>query len=63
MADDTKDTWDRSAFLTIEEAAALLKIHPATAKRLAQRGELKGAIKIGGVWRVRSSVMKELGYV
>ncbi|MEI7705714.1 MAG: helix-turn-helix domain-containing protein [Deltaproteobacteria bacterium] len=38
--------------LTVDEAAALLRIHPKTAYRLALRGRLPGALRVGGHWRV-----------
>jgi excisionase family DNA binding protein len=40
--------------ITADQAAALLKLHPKTVKRLAQVGELPG-MKIGRVWRFRES--------
>lgn len=36
--------------LTLEEAAALLKCHPVTAKRYAARGVIPGR-KLGSMWR------------
>ena len=39
------------AFLTVAEAAAYLRVHPETIRRLVRRGELT-AIKVGSVWRV-----------
>lgn len=36
------------------EAAALLKVHPRTLQRLAQRGEIAG-IQVGKLWRFRAS--------
>ncbi len=39
--------------LTVEEAAALLRISPKTAKDWARAGELPGAFKIGREWRVK----------
>ncbi len=40
------------AFLTIDEAAGLLRISPRSAYTLARRGELAGAVKVGNQWRV-----------
>ena len=37
--------------LTIDEAAALLRVHPTSVRRLIKRGEIR-AIRIGRVWRV-----------
>ena len=39
-------------FLTIEEAAELLRVSPRSAYTLARRGELAGAVKVGNQWRV-----------
>jgi len=40
--------------LTIEDAAATLHLSVTHCKRLAARGELPGAYKIGKVWRVNA---------
>jgi excisionase family DNA binding protein len=37
--------------LTVNEAAAELRVHPETIRRLIRRGELD-ATKVGSVWRV-----------
>ncbi len=42
-------TWD---FLTLDEAAAILRIGKRTAYELARSGQLGGATKVGGSWRV-----------
>ena len=39
-------------FLTIEEAADLLRISPRSAYTLAREGRLAGAVKVGNQWRV-----------
>lgn len=39
-------------YLTTEEAAKLLKLHPDTVRRLIREGKLPG-IKIGGQYRIR----------
>ena len=44
--------------LTTEEAAALLKIGPATLQRLARAGKIP-ALKIGKLWRYRKSDLDE----
>jgi excisionase family DNA binding protein len=41
-------------FLTPEEAAQYLRLHPDTMYRLLQRGDLP-ALKVGRQWRVRRS--------
>jgi excisionase family DNA binding protein len=43
--------------LTIEEAAELLHLAPETTYRLARRGQLPGALKLGGRWRVRRDLL------
>ena len=40
--------------LDSHEAAALLKVHPRTLQRLAQRGEIAG-VQVGKLWRFRAS--------
>ena len=42
--------------ITAEDAAALLKLHPKTVKRLASDGYIPG-LKIGRVWRFRASAL------
>ncbi len=39
-------------FLTISEAAVLLRLNPGTVYKMAKRGEIAGAAKIGRAWRV-----------
>lgn len=40
------------AFLTLQEVAALLKLHPRTVRQYVHRGEIVGRL-IGGRWRFR----------
>lgn len=42
--------------LDVEEAAALMRLHPESLKRLARTGRIVAA-KIGGVWRFRASAL------
>ena len=42
----------KDTFLTIEEAAELLRISPRSAYTLAREGGLAGAVKVGNQWRV-----------
>jgi excisionase family DNA binding protein len=42
----------KDAFLTIEEAAELLRISPRSAYTLARESGLAGAVKVGNQWRV-----------
>jgi len=44
--------------LDSHEAAALLKVHPRTLQRLAQRGEIAG-VQVGKLWRFRASSISE----
>jgi excisionase family DNA binding protein len=50
-----KRTWigqnELEMVLTINEVAAILRLHSTTVYRLVRRGEIPG-IKIGGHWRV-----------
>jgi excisionase family DNA binding protein len=39
-------------FLTLQEAAAVLRLHPRTVREYLRRGELEGRL-IGGRWRFR----------
>jgi excisionase family DNA binding protein len=43
-------------FMTVEEVAKYLQLHPQTIARMAQRGELP-AVKIGRHWRFRKDVL------
>ena len=43
---------DLSPFLTTEEAASYLRIHPRTLARMARHGEIPG-LQIGRQWRFR----------
>ena len=42
----------KDTFLTIEEAAELLRISPRSAYTLAREGRLAGAVKVGNQWPV-----------
>lgn len=53
-----RDGWRGvSALLTVEEAAAELRVHPATVRRMIRRGEIP-AVKVGRLWRVDADVTK-----
>lgn len=43
--------------LTVPEAAAALRLHPETIRRLIRRGDL-AATKFGNVWRVPASAVE-----
>jgi len=44
----------RTAYLTLQEAAELLKVSKKTAYRMVQAGRLPG-FKVGSAWRFRES--------
>jgi len=46
-------TVEAPTLLRIEEVAAILRIGRTRVYELAQAGELPGAFKVGGQWRVR----------
>jgi len=46
-------TTETPTLLRIEEVAAILRIGRTRVYELAQAGELPGAFKVGGQWRVR----------
>ena len=49
-----------SGVMTIPETAAWLRINPKVTYKLAKRGQLPGAMKVGGSWRVyRAALMEE----
>ena len=48
---------DTPEYLTLPEAAALLRIGERTAYALARKGELP-AIKVGGQWRVHRPTLQ-----
>lgn len=43
---------DVPVFMTIEEAAELLRLNSGSLYKMAQRGEIPGARKIGRAWRI-----------
>ena len=44
-----------SVFLTVDEAADQLRVHPATIRRMIKGGKLP-AVRVGRLWRVDASV-------
>jgi excisionase family DNA binding protein len=49
----------KTEFLTIDEAALLLRLGKRTTYELARNGRLPGAVKVGGQWRVhRQQLLK-----
>ena len=55
--DQTQD--GTTGYLTIAEAAILLKFSQATLYRHVGQGEIPGACKIGGSWRISAAVLAE----
>ena len=48
--------------LKIAEVAQLLRISASNAYRMAERGELPGAVKVGGLWRIgRAQLLAGVG--
>lgn len=54
MADKHEDE-----YLTVEEAAAKLKVTPVTIYRMARRGKLP-AVKVGKAWRISRKKLEAL---
>ncbi len=46
-------------FLTIPEAARLLRVAERTVYTLARRGDLPGAVKVGNQWRIDRTTLME----
>lgn len=46
--------------LTVEEVAERLQVNPSWVYKKAQRGELRGAKKLGGLWRFSPDILDEL---
>lgn len=40
-----------TTLLTAEEAAAVLRLHPVTLRRMAREGRVTGAVRVGSRWR------------
>jgi excisionase family DNA binding protein len=59
MADSSETT--PPVFVSLAHAAKYLGISERNAYRLAENGELPGAIKVGRSWRVRLEVLESLG--
>jgi excisionase family DNA binding protein len=48
----------RKPLLTVREAAALLQISEASARRWAADGQLAGAVRVRGRWRVKTAALE-----
>ncbi len=46
-------------FITVKEFAAIVRVHRNTVLNQIARGSLK-AVRIGGVWRIPQSALKDL---
>ena len=46
-----KDHNQMSVFLTLSEVAELLRVSPVTVYRMARKGEVPGAFRLGHRWR------------
>ncbi|MCK6480225.1 MAG: helix-turn-helix domain-containing protein [Planctomycetes bacterium] len=49
------------AFLTADELAALLKVHPATVREQAAAGRIPGAFRMGRLWRFDLDAFRAAG--
>lgn len=47
----------RTVYLTVEEAAGIARLHPATVRRMLARGDLPG-LKLGSAWRVSAAAWR-----
>ncbi len=45
--------------LTVQEVAELLQVDDSNVRRMVRRGDLK-AVRIGGLWRIRPAVVRQL---
>lgn len=58
----TKEQLPPPELLTVPDAAQLLRVSVSNVYRLAERGELPGAVKVGGQWRIgRAQLLAGLG--
>jgi excisionase family DNA binding protein len=57
MAEETATTKAQDEFLTVAQAAELLKRRPSTILTLARAGKLPGAFKLGKEWRFNRRIM------
>lgn len=57
--DGANSSIGKSTLLTVNEVATILRLKPETIRSMARRGDLP-AIKLGRVWRFRSSSIKQM---
>jgi excisionase family DNA binding protein len=55
----TNSSISNGALLTVDEVATILRLKPETIRSMARRGDLP-AIKIGRVWRFKSSSITQI---
>lgn len=46
----------KKKMLTVNEASKILRCHPATVRIACEQGEIPGAIRVGRMWRIPSSI-------
>lgn len=54
-----KPSISNGTLLTVDEVAKIFRLKPETIRSMARRGDLP-AIKLGRVWRFRSSSIKQM---
>jgi excisionase family DNA binding protein len=47
-----KPMTEKTKYITVDEAARILNVHPETIRRLLQRGNLRGEKTLTGAWKV-----------
>jgi PTS system nitrogen regulatory IIA component len=55
----TSSSMSNGSLLTVDEVARILRLKPETIRSMARRGDLP-AIKLGRVWRFRSSSITQM---
>ena len=55
----TSSSMGNGTLLTVDEVARILRLKPETIRSMARRGDLP-AIKLGRVWRFRSSSITQM---
>ena len=55
----TNSSISNGTLLTVDEVAKILRLQPETIRSMARRGDLP-AIKLGRVWRFRSSSITQM---
>ena len=57
--ESTNSSISNGTLLTVDEVAKILRLKPETIRSMARRGDLP-AIKLGRVWRFRSSSITQI---